>query len=79
MYRTLAHKGYAKSSNRHGCRLNPRDGTPMHVMVEYALQQLPGMFGDQLWQGPELDGMMQMTNAAWLIAPTMVMLCCCRA
>ena len=31
---------------RHGCRLNPRDGTPMHVMVEYALQRLPGQEGN---------------------------------
>lgn len=46
MFRTLADPQYQKSSNRHGCRLNPRTGTPMHVMVEYALQRLPGNEGN---------------------------------
>ena len=42
MFRTLTDPGYQKATNKHGCRLNPRSGTPMHVMATYALQQLPG-------------------------------------
>jgi len=42
MYRTLTDPGYQKATNKHGCRLNPRSGTAMHVMATYALRQMPG-------------------------------------
>jgi hypothetical protein len=43
MYRTLTDPGYQKATNKHGCRLNPRSGTAMHVMATYALRQMPGV------------------------------------
>lgn len=45
MYRTLTDPGYQKSTNKHGRRLNPRRGTPMHIMALCALRALPGQQG----------------------------------
>ena len=40
MYRTLTDPGYKRSTNKHGRRLNPRRGIPMHAMAAFALRRL---------------------------------------
>ena len=52
MHRTLSDPSYhRRAGNRHGCRVNARTGTPMHVMVAWALQQLPGAAPPAPWCG----------------------------
>lgn len=43
-HNTRRAKGRAIVST-HGCRINPRDGIPMHIMATHALQLLPGNRG----------------------------------
>jgi hypothetical protein len=39
-------KATGNSSNKHGRRLNPRKGIPMHIMATYALMRLPERQGN---------------------------------
>ena len=46
MFRSLKNPDYQRVANKHGRRLNPRKGIPMHVMATYALLLLPDREGN---------------------------------